>query len=228
MGKKPFSLRNFKLYMIIINLTVLVMIKLLSNFPKNSLIPSYPALVKRFIMTGGNSARSIHVGDRVPVNVNFMTVEKLDDGTCARPIPLPASDLFAPNKTVVLVSIPGAFTPVCSSKHIPGFITKAREIRAAGADTIACMAVNDAFVLGAWMKELGGLGSIKVAADGNAEFSKAIGMDADFSSRGLGVRSKRFAMIVRNGEVRYLGIDGEDLKESHAEAVLAFLQSQKK
>lgn len=206
------------------------MIKLLCNFPKNSLIPTYQVIAKRPIMTSGSSgtAKSIHVGDKVPTNIKFMTVEKQDDGTCARPVPLPASELFAPNKTVVLISIPGAFTPVCSSAHIPGIIAKAGAIRAAGADTIACMAVNDAFVLGAWMKELGGLGSIKVAADGNGEFSKAIGMDADFSSRGLGVRSKRFAMIIKDGIVKYLGVDGEDLKESNADAVLAHLQSQKK
>ena len=213
--------------MIFIKLAILIMIKVFCNLPKNSLIPNAS---KRFVMTSGGSgsAKSIQVGERVPTNIKFMTVEKLDDGTCARPIPLPASDLFASNKTVVLVSIPGAFTPVCSSAHIPGIITKASAIRAAGADVIACTAVNDAFVLGAWMKELGGLGNIKVAADGNADFAKAIGMDADFSTRGLGVRSKRFAMIVKDGVVKYLGVDGEELKESHADAILAYLKSQKK
>jgi peroxiredoxin len=92
-------------------------------------------------------------------------------------------------------------------------------------DTIACTAVNDAFVLGAWLKDLGGLESIKVAADGNAEFVKAVGMDADFSSRGLGVRGKRFAMIVTDGVVKYLGVDGEELKDSSADAILKQLSS---
>ena len=215
--------------MIFINLAILIMIKVLFNLPKNSLISNYPVTAKR-VMTSGSSgsAKAIQVGDRVPTNIKFMTVEKLDDGTCARPIPLPAADIFASNKTVVWVSIPGAFTPVCSSKHVPGFLNKASEIRAAGADIIVCTAVNDAFVLGAWMKELGGLGNIKIAADGNAEFAKSIGMEADFSSRGLGVRSRRYAMIVKDGVVKYLGIDGEELKESNAEAILAYLKSQKK
>lgn len=167
-----------------------------------------------------SSTSTIKVGDRLPTSIKFRTVEKQPDGTCSRPAELPASDLFAPNKTVVLVSIPGAFTPVCTSAHIPGFVAKAAAIRSAGADTIACTAVNDAFVLGAWLKELGGLDSIKVAADGNAEFVKAIGMDADFSSRGLGIRGKRFVMIIKDGVVKYLGVDGEELRESSAEAVL--------
>lgn len=167
-----------------------------------------------------SSSQAIKVGDKLPTFIKFRTVEKQPDGSCSRPSELPASELFAPNKTVVLVSIPGAFTPVCTSAHIPGFVAKAAAIRSAGADTIACTAVNDAFVLGAWLKELGGLESIKVAADGNGEFVKAIGLDADFSSRGLGVRGKRFAAIIKDGVVRYLGVDGEELKDSSADAIL--------
>lgn len=171
---------------------------------------------------------AIKVGDKLPASITFRTVEKQPDGTCSRPAELPASKLFSSGKTVVLVSIPGAFTPVCTSAHIPGFVEKAGALRTAGADEIVCTAVNDAFVLGAWLKELGGLESIKVAADGNAEFVKAIGMDADFSARGLGVRGKRFAMIVQDGVIKYLGVDGEELKESSADAVLKQLGDIKK
>ena len=166
------------------------------------------------------SSSAVKVGDQLPTSIKFRTVEKQPDGTCSRPSELPASELFARNKTVVLVSVPGAFTPVCTSQHIPGFVAKASALRSAGADIIACTAVNDAFVLGAWLKELGGLESIKVAADGNAEFVKAIGLDADFSGKGLGVRGKRFAMIVKDGVIKYLGVDGEELKETSADAVL--------
>ncbi|WP_043527714.1 peroxiredoxin [Litchfieldella xinjiangensis] len=154
---------------------------------------------------------TISVGDRIPdVTVKTNGSEGPED--------LSTGDLFA-GKKVVLFAVPGAFTPGCSNFHMPGFVEKADEILAKGVDTIACMAVNDAFVLDAWQKEHKAQ-KIVMVADGNAEFAKALGLDMDASGGGMGTRCKRFALIANDGVIEYLGVDPKGVHESSANTVL--------
>jgi peroxiredoxin len=199
-----------------------------SSVASASFIRRFSGVGKRGVSTEA-AAKIIKVGERVPTDgITFKTVEQQPDGTCTRPLDLSAGQLFAPRRTVVLVSIPGAFTPVCTGQHLPGFVQRAPELRQRGADAIVCTAVNDAFVMGAWLKSLGALGIVQCAADWNGDFVRRLGLTADFGGRGLGLRGQRFAMVVQDGIVRYLGIDGEELQESSAEAVLQQLQALKK
>jgi len=119
---------------------------------------------------------------------------------------LSTSDVFA-GKTVVLFAVPGAFTPTCHLKHLPGFINNADAFKSKGVDTVACVAVNDPFVLDNWAKTSGGQGKVLFLSDGNAEFTKKIGMDFDGSGIGLGTRSKRYAMLVEDGVVKALNLE---------------------
>ena len=132
-------------------------------------------------------------------------------------------ELFG-GKKVVLFALPGAFTPTCSTKHVPGFLGNAAAIKAKGVDTIACVSVNDAFVMGAWAADQGTGGDILMLADGNADFTKAVGLELDASGFGMGVRSQRYAMIVDDGVVTALAVeDGPGLDVSAAEKILAQL-----
>ncbi|KKC27572.1 peroxiredoxin [Sphingomonas sp. SRS2] len=141
----------------------------------------------------------ISTGDRIPAaTFKVMT----DDG----PAEMSSDALFA-GRTVALFSVPGAFTPTCSAKHLPGFVDKADEIRAKGVDEIVCTAVNDAFVMGAWGKSAGADGKVTMLADGNGDFVKAIGLTMDASGAGLGMRGQRFSMIVRDGVVTTLNVE---------------------
>ena len=157
---------------------------------------------------------TIQAGDKIP-QATFKAV------TPEGPQDITSAEVFN-GKKVVLFAVPGAFTPGCSKTHLPGFVAKADEIKAKGVDTVACMAVNDAFVMGAWSKAHNADG-ILMLADGNGEFTKAAGMELDASGFGMGSRSKRFAMIVDDGSVSHIGIDGSEIKESTAEAMLAKL-----
>ena len=154
---------------------------------------------------------TIKPGDKLPA-ATFKVMS--GDG----PKDLSGDEVFG-GKKVVLFAVPGAFTPGCSNTHLPGFIVKADEIKAKGVDTIACMAVNDAFVMGAWAKAQN-TGEILMLADGNGEFTKALGLELDASGFGMGLRAKRFAMIVDDGKVDFLAVDGTDVKASSAESVL--------
>ena len=154
---------------------------------------------------------AIKPGDKLPA-ATFKVMS--GDG----PKDLSGDEVFG-GKKVVLFAVPGAFTPGCSNTHLPGFIVKADEIKAKGVDTIACMAVNDAFVMGAWAKAQN-TGEILMLADGNGEFTKALGLELDASGFGMGLRAKRFAMIVDDGKVDFLAVDGTDVKASSAESVL--------
>jgi len=158
---------------------------------------------------------TIAVGDRIPDIALHTNGEK-------GPEPISTHDLFA-GKKVVLFAVPGAFTPGCSNTHMPGFVVNADKLLEK-ADTLACLAVNDAFVLGAWQSHQNAE-AMTMLADGNAEFTKAIGMDKDASAAGMGVRSQRYAMIVDDGVVAYLGVDTERgvIEASSAEAVLTQL-----
>ena len=132
-------------------------------------------------------------------------------------------DLFA-GKKVVLFAVPGAFTPTCSAKHLPGFVQHADEIRAKGADAIVCLSVNDAFVMGAWGREQKAGGKVRMMADGSATYTKALGLDQDLTGRGLGVRSQRYSMLVEDGVVKALNVEQPGKFEvSDAETMLGKL-----
>lgn len=129
-------------------------------------------------------------------------------------------ELFA-NKTVALFGLPGAFTPTCSAKHVPGFVEHAARFAELGVDTIACLSVNDPFVMGAWAVQTGALGKVTFLADGNGDLTRALGLEVDLSASFLGLRCKRFALVARRGEVVDLAIEEPGKFEvSSAEAVL--------
>jgi peroxiredoxin len=142
---------------------------------------------------------TIAIGDRLP-EATFRVMEA--DGIKT----MTTKDVFG-GKKVVLFAVPGAFTPTCHLKHLPGFIERAEEFRKHGVDTVACVAVNDPFVLSAWEEKSGGKGKVLFLSDGNAEFTKKIGMDFDGSSIGLGPRSKRYAALVEDGVVKVLNVE---------------------
>lgn len=132
-----------------------------------------------------------------------------------------ASDDYFAGRTVALFSVPGAFTPTCSARHLPGFIDKAEEIRAKGVDEIACTAVNDAFVMGAWSQSAGADGKVTMLADGNGDFVRAVGLAMDGSKFGMGSRGQRFSMIVKDGVVSELNVEAPgDFNVSSAEYML--------
>ncbi len=157
---------------------------------------------------------TIKVGDKIP----SCTLKTPGE---SKPVDITTEQIFA-GKKVVLFAVPGAFTPGCSNTHLPGFIVNADKIKAKGVDSIVCMAVNDAFVMGAWAK-LQNAEEILMLADGNAELTQKLGLELDGSGFGLGTRSKRFAMIVDNGVIAYLGVDTAEIKDSAAETVLELL-----
>ena len=155
---------------------------------------------------------SIQEGDKIP----GATLHSMRDG---KPTSMTTEEIFA-GKKVVLFAVPGAFTPTCSMAHLPGYVVNADSIKAKGVDLIAVHSVNDPHVLNAWNKQQGSE-EIEIIADWNADFAKALGVDADMSQTGLGIRAKRYALIVKNGVVTYFG-EG-DLDVSGAEAILEAL-----
>jgi peroxiredoxin len=142
---------------------------------------------------------SIAIGQKLP-NATFkvMQGDKATDVT--------SEDFFA-GKTVALFAVPGAYTPTCHVKHVPSFVGDADKLKKKGVDVIACTAVNDVFVLGQWAKDTGAEGRITFLADGNADFARAIGMELDLGGFGLGIRSKRYAMLVKDGVVTALNVE---------------------
>ncbi|MCU0986586.1 MAG: peroxiredoxin [Acetobacteraceae bacterium] len=159
---------------------------------------------------------TIKVGDSIPAM-------KLMQATAEGPREVDTGELFA-GKTVVLFAVPGAFTPTCSAKHLPSFLTNLDALKAKGVDTVVCMAVNDAFVMGAWAKDQGVGEKIVMLADGSGAFTKAMGLELDLIARGLGVRSQRFALVAKNGKVAHLAVEAPGgFEVSKAEAVLAAL-----
>ena len=159
---------------------------------------------------------TIKVGDSIPSM-------KLMMATTDGPKEVSTDDIFK-GKKVVLFAVPGAFTPTCSAKHLPGFLQNADAIKGKGVDTIACISVNDAFVMGAWGKEHGTGEKIQMLADGSANFAKALGLEMDVTARGMGVRSQRYALVVQDGKVTHLGVEAPGAFEaSKAETILAAL-----
>ena len=141
----------------------------------------------------------IKVGDRIP---NITLQQKTADGI--QPV---STDQLFKGKKVVVFAVPGAFTPTCSMKHLPGFVQKADEIKKKGIDTIACVSVNDAFVMDAWGKAQSAGDKVVMLGDGNAEFTKAMGLTMDGTANGMGTRSQRYAMVVDNGVIKELNIE---------------------
>lgn len=156
---------------------------------------------------------TITVGDRLP---NVTLVKVTPEGPDQVDV-----DAFFAGRTVALFAVPGAFTPTCSAQHLPGFVAQADALKAKGVDEIACTAVNDAFVLGAWAKSVGA-DAVTMLADGNGDFARAIGLDSDASRFGMGVRSRRYAMLVKDGVVAQVNVDEPGaFKVSTAEHLLA-------
>lgn len=164
----------------------------------------------------GDEIMTIKVGDAVPSATLIKATE-------AGPQPLSTEALFA-GRTVALFSVPGAFTPTCSAKHLPGYISNAQAMKAAGVDEIVCVSVNDAFVMGAWGESAGAGGKVTMLADGNGEFVSALGLTMDGSKFGMGMRGQRFSMLVRDGVVEQLNIeDPGAFKVSSAEHLMSQL-----
>jgi peroxiredoxin len=163
---------------------------------------------------------TIKVGDKVPdaTLMEFHEVEK--DGCSIGPNPVKAHDLFK-GKKVVLFGLPGAFTPTCSAKHVPSYLANYDKLKAKGVDTIACMSVNDAFVMGAWARDQRTGEKVRMLGDGSAEFTKALGLTFDLTARGMGVRAQRFSMLVDDGVVKALNVEAPGKYEvSDAETML--------
>ena len=159
---------------------------------------------------------AIKVGDRVP-NGTFTVM------TAEGPKPKTTDELFK-GKKVVLFSVPGAFTPTCDAKHLPGFVEKAGELKAKGVDTIACMAVNDVFVMGAWGKYSNVGDNVLMLADGNGDYAKALGLEMDGRGYGMGMRGQRFALVVQDGVAKSVFVEGPgEFKVSAADYLLANL-----
>lgn len=159
---------------------------------------------------------SIAVGDKLP-DATFM--EMTDNG----PEPRTTADVFG-GKTVALFAVPGAYTPTCSAKHLPGFVEKQSDLSAKGVDEIICTSVNDVFVMGAWGKDSGADGKVRMLADGNGTFAAAIGLELDGSGFGMGQRSQRYSMLVEDGTVKELNVEqGGAFEVSSADYLLGQL-----
>lgn len=159
---------------------------------------------------------SIKIGDKLP-EATFMAP------TADGPAPMSTGDIFA-GKTVALFAVPGAFTPTCSAKHLPSFRDASEALGAKGVDAIACLSVNDVFVMGEWGKASASEGKIQMLADGNGAFTKAIGLELDASGFGMGTRSQRYAMLVEDGVVKQLNVEeGGAYEVSSAEYLLGQL-----
>lgn len=158
---------------------------------------------------------AIKVGDKLP-EATFTTM------TADGPKPMTTAEVFG-GKKVALFAVPGAYTPTCHKQHMPGFVDRAEELKKKGFDVIACTAVNDVFVLTNWSKDSQAEGKIQMLADGSADFAKKLGLEIDLTARGLGVRSKRYAMAVEDGVVRILNV--EDAPPSHEKSSAANLCS---
>jgi len=159
---------------------------------------------------------AIKEGDQIPD-------VKLTEMVNGAPTPVSLAEI-SKGKRIVIFAVPGAFTPTCSMKHLPGFVEQNAAIRGKGVDEVVCLSVNDAFVMGAWGQQQNATGKVRMLADGNGEFTRAAGLTMDASGFGMGERSKRYAMLVRDGKVESLLVEpAGGLNVSSAEAVLAKL-----
>lgn len=149
----------------------------------------------------------IKVGDALPAATLMEYVEVEGNGCSIGPNPVKLPEAAA-GKTIAVFAVPGAFTPTCSAKHVPGFVEQAEAFKAAGVDEIWCLSVNDAFVMGAWARDQKTDGKVRMLADGDAAFAKATGLTLDLNGKGLGLRSNRYSMLVKDGKVATLNVEG--------------------
>ena len=164
----------------------------------------------------------IKVGDTLPSATLQEYSEVEGEGCSIGPNAVDVAKASA-GKTIALFALPGAFTPTCSAKHVPGYVQHFDDFKAAGVDEIWCVSVNDAFVMGAWGREQKATGIVRMMADGSATFTKALGLEFDLVAKGLGIRSKRYSMLVRDGVVEQLNIESAGFDVSSAEKLLAQL-----
>ncbi len=168
----------------------------------------------------------IQVGDRLPSVTLSEFSEVEGDGCSIGPNPVALQDAMK-GKTIAVFGLPGAFTPTCSAQHVPGYVAHFDALRAAGIDEIWCISVNDAFVMGAWARDQKSAGKIRMIADGAAEFAKATGLTLDLTGRGMGMRSCRYSMLVKDGQVASLNVEQPGKYDvSSAEAMLAQMAGQ--
>ena len=166
---------------------------------------------------------SIQIGEHLPAGSLAEFIEVEGEGCSIGPNTFQVADLVK-GKTIAIFGLPGAYTPTCSAKHVPGYIAHAAELKAKGVDEIWCISVNDAFVMGAWGRDQKATGIVRMMADGNADFSKALGLSADFSKFGMGTRSQRYSLLAVDGVVKQLNIEeGGKFEVSNAETLLAQL-----
>jgi len=148
----------------------------------------------------------LKVGDKLPAGSLQEFIEVEGNGCTIGPNTFDVEKATA-GKTIAVFGLPGAFTPTCSAKHVPGYVEQAEALKAAGVDEIWCVSVNDAFVMGAWGKDQHASGKVRMMADGSATFTKALGLDQDLTARGMGVRSQRYSMLVEDGVVKALNVE---------------------
>ena len=149
----------------------------------------------------------IKVGDALPAGTLMEYSEVEGEGCSIGPNPVDITKASA-GKTIALFALPGAYTPTCSAKHVPGYVDKFDELKAAGVDEIWCVSVNDAFVMGAWARDQKTGPKVRMLADGSADFTKATGLTLDLTARGMGLRSNRYSMLVKDGKVKTLNVEG--------------------
>ncbi|MES2880409.1 MAG: peroxiredoxin [Pseudomonadota bacterium] len=167
----------------------------------------------------------IQVGDQLPATTLMEFSEVEGEGCSLGPNPVDVAKATA-GKTIALFALPGAFTPTCSAKHVPGYLEQFSALQAAGVDEIWCVSVNDAFVMGAWARDQKSNGKVRMLADGDAAFTKATGLTLDLTGKGLGLRSNRYSMLVKDGKVATLNIEGPGKFEvSDAATLLAQAQA---
>ena len=163
----------------------------------------------------------IKVGDTIPHTTLMEYSEVEGEGCSIGPNAVDVAKASA-GKTIALFALPGAFTPTCSAKHVPGYVAQYDALKAAGVDEIWCVSVNDAFVMGAWARDQKTNGKVRMLGDGSADFSKATGLTLDLTARGMGLRSNRYSMLIKDGKVTALNVEGPgEFKVSDADTLLA-------
>jgi peroxiredoxin len=163
---------------------------------------------------------TIKIGDKLPEGTLAEFIETATEGCALGPNKFQVTDL-AKGKKIAIFGLPGAYTPTCSAQHVPGYVANADALKAKGVDEIWCISVNDAFVMGAWGRDQKATGIVRMMADGNGDYSKALGLDADFSKHGMGTRSKRYSLLVDDGVVTQMNLEqGGGFEVSNAETLL--------
>lgn len=165
---------------------------------------------------------TIKIGDRIP-DATLSESTEFGEACPVSPAPVPVAATTA-GKRVVIFGLPGAYTPTCSAQHVPGYVKHLDALKAKGVDEVWCVSVNDGFVMAAWGKDLGAIGKVRMLGDGSADFTKKLGLELDLNGAGMGLRMKRFSMLVEDGVVKQLNIEGPGKFEvSNAETMLGQL-----